>query len=102
MPVIKRLLMLMVFLVVGGSGLPSCHQPSSVKAPDLIAPNFPFTAVDELGSIVFISPEYYNQKNLHDLFLWHYKKGLRTRIAPTVIVFTDKKLLDAYLEDRRK
>lgn len=102
MSIIKRSFLLAITLLVFGSGIPNCHKQSPVKPLDLTPPNFPFTIVDELGSIVFIAPEYYSQKNLHDLFLWHYQKGLRTRTAPDVRVFTDKRLLDAYLEDRRK
>ena len=102
MPGITRLFTLVGILIVLGDGLASCRRPSSVKTPDLVAPNFPFTIVGESGSIVFISPEYFNQKNLHDFFLWHYKTGLRTQNAPTVEVFTDKRLLSASLEDRRK
>src|SRR5262249_16563172 len=97
-------LLLGVTLLMLGSGVSSCHGQSQVKTPNPTMPNFPFTIVGEKGSIVFIAPEYYNQRNLHDFFLWHYKKYLsRTeKGAPDLIVFTEKDLLDAYLEDRKK
>jgi hypothetical protein len=98
----KHSFLLAITLIALGSGVSSCHGQLSVTSPDPIAPNFPFTIMDKPGSIVFISPEYYNQKNLHDFFLWHYKIGLIRQNAPEVRVFTDQRLLAAYLKDRRK
>ena len=76
-------------------GLISCSRPSKEK-PGPAPPDFPFIMENEKASVIFIEPEYYNQKNIHRLFLWHYKKGLNTRNASTIMLFTDKRLLDAY------
>lgn len=89
-------------LVVLGIGCSGCHRKSTVKVLDTEAPDFPFTFVDQRGSIVFIDPEFYNQQNLEKLFLWHYKKHLNTQGAPTMLVFTDKQLMYAYIEENKK
>src|SRR5262249_28161492 len=91
-----------MILLVLGSCVSSCHELSQGKKPDPTTPNFPFTIADQRGTIVFIAPEHFNQKNIESLFRWHYKKYLGERGAPTMIVFTEKDLLNAYLEDRKK
>lgn len=101
MLVIIRFFILIVVLAIFEIGLPSCNKQPSVDLSSLTAPNFPFTVITESGSIVFIAPEYFNQKNLHDFFLWRYRDGLRKRSAPTVKIFTERELLNAYLEERK-
>lgn len=84
-----------LILLIIMTGLISCSRPSKEK-PGPAPPDFPFIMENEKASVIFIEPEYYNQKNIHRLFLWHYKKGLNTRNASTIMLFTDKRLLDAY------
>lgn len=81
--------------------LASCKRKFTDKS-ELPPPDFPFTLEDEYSSLIYIAPQYYNQENLHNLFIWHYKKSLTTRVAPQVWVFTDKRLLDLYIADRSK
>ena len=93
---------LTIVLLALGSSFSNCHRQPSVKSSDLAPPNFPFTMVNQNGSIVYIAPEYYNPNNMHDLFLWHYKKHLGMRISLTMMVFTEKDLLNVYLEGLKR
>lgn len=94
----KRSFVFVMVLIVLGSNLFSCYKRPSIKTPNLETPKFPFTIMDERGSFIFVAPEYYSQKNLHDLFLWCYQKFLHEKGSGTVMVFTEKELLNAYLE----
>lgn len=98
----RNFLLLAIVLLIGGSIPASCNKQSSVSTNNLQPPDFPFTLADDRGSLAFIAPEHYNQKNLQELFLWQYKKWLRKQAPPDLHVFTDQRLLDVYLEDRRK
>lgn len=103
----RNLLLLTIVLFVGSSLSVIWHKqsitPSSVALPINAQPlTFPFTHADEHGSVVFIAPEHYNQKNLHELFLWRYRQWLKTRGSSDLRVFTDERSLNAYLEGRRK
>jgi hypothetical protein len=103
MRVLLHPLMLAIVLITLGISFSTCHTQTQVKVNDPSAPNFPFTIVGQGGSVVFIAPEFYNQKNMESLFLWHYKKNLqKPGGAPTMIVFTDKEMMDVYLEARKK
>lgn len=103
MRTLMRPLRLAIALMALGGSFSNCHSQSQDKANGPGAPGFPFTIIGPTGSIVFIAPEFYSQKNLENLFLWHYKKSLhKPKGAPTMIVFTDKQEMDAYLEARKK
>ena len=99
---ISLLALTLITLIALGFVFSSCYQQLPVKMPDPKAPNFPFTSIGQMESIIFIDPAFYNQKNLESLFLWHYEKYLHKGGAPAMLVFTDKQLMDAYIEDHRR
>ena len=101
-----NILILTLFIAggtVSGSFFACRAHPEKIgNAANLQTPEFPFTLMDQKGSIVFIEPKHFTKQNLDSFFLWHYKKYLAEPVAPESRVFTDKAALNLYLEGMRK
>lgn len=97
----KRLPLLLVpiMILVSLVSVFSTCDKQVVEKSKLTHLSFPFDMLDQRGSIIFIEPEFYNQKNLEELFQWHYKMYLTGVGAPAVTVFTNRQLLKTYLEN---